>query len=103
MGFPGDSAAGLHHDDRAFLEGDLRSDSCGDCQSHFPADSRRRSQVDLRRDLQDDLRKDFHGDFVGVLRVEGGVIYRGQLAKVGATAIELVRSVVGLGLVFVRP
>jgi hypothetical protein len=66
MGFPGDSAAGLHHEVRAFSEGDLRADSCGDCQSDFPADSYRDSRAGLRRDLQED----FHGDFDSVLRAE---------------------------------
>jgi hypothetical protein len=103
MDVPGVSAAGLHRDLWALLEGDSQTDSGRDCQFDFPADSHRRSQADLRRDLQGDLQEDFHGDFVGVSRDEGGVTYRGQLAKVGATAIELVRSAADLGLVFVRP
>ena len=70
MGFPGDSAAGLHRDDRAFSDGDLRSYSCGDRQFDFPVDSHRRSLVDSPLDLRGDLQEDFHGDFDGVLRVE---------------------------------
>jgi hypothetical protein len=72
MGFPGDSAAGLHREVRAFSEGDLRADHCGDCQSDFPADSHRDSESDLRRDLQEELQGNFRGDFDSVLRAEEG-------------------------------
>jgi len=70
MGFPGDSAAGLHRDVRAFSEGDLRPDPCGDCQTDLRSDSHRDSQADLRRDLRRDLQGDFHGDFCGLLWVK---------------------------------
>jgi hypothetical protein len=66
MGFSGDSAADLHRDTRAVLEGDSQTDSCGDSESDFPADSHRDSKTDSRRDLQ----RDFRGDFDGALRVE---------------------------------
>ena len=68
MDFPGDSAADLHHDMRAVLEGDSQTDSCGDSESDFPADSCRDSKADLRRGLQKGLPRDFDGDFDGVLR-----------------------------------
>jgi hypothetical protein len=70
MDFPGDSAADLHCDMRAVLEGDLRTDSRGDSQSYFPADSQRDSQADLRRDLQRGLQGDFRCGFDRDLRAE---------------------------------
>jgi len=74
MGFPGDSAADLHRDMRAFSEGDLRTDSCGGWESDFPADAYRDSDADLRRDLQRGLQGDLRGDFDRELRVTGQLL-----------------------------
>ena len=70
MGLPGDSAADLHCDSRAFSDGDLRSGPGYDCRTDFPADSHRDLQADLWRDSQEDSREDLHGDFDGVLRAK---------------------------------
>ena len=70
MGLPGDPAADLQRDMRAFSEGDLRTDSCGDCRSDLRTDSYRDSDADLRRDSQRDLQGDFRCGFDRDLRAE---------------------------------
>jgi hypothetical protein len=88
MGFPGDSAADLHCDSRAFSEGDLRSDPGYDCRTDSPADSHRDSRADSRCDLPGDLPEDLRGDLRA--KASGPVVKREGSVVQGLAAAALV-------------